>query len=180
MYHCIYVHLVCGHRLEFQASKYQASNARFGRCKFLNFLLKTLRKIFFLEFDGNFSLFLINQFIFTLFKFQIKWSSFESKLRHIEKELNQHHAVVGEIKSAVDQMVVQSEFQQKQPKRPLEEHHEQEREKEPKIREFKAVGDEPPRMHTKFNASICPILTQSVPKTDVQVIFTLMFKIKII
>ncbi|KAL0819795.1 hypothetical protein ABMA28_007833 [Loxostege sticticalis] len=100
----------------------------------------------------------------------IKWSSFESKLRHIEKELNQHHAVVGEIKSAVDQMVVQSEFQQKQPKRPLEEHHEQEREKEPKIREFKAVGDEPPRMHTKFNASICPILMQSVPKTDVQML----------
>lgn len=38
-----------------------------------------------------------------------KWSAVESKLRHIENELNKHHDVVGEIKSAVDQIVEKSQ-----------------------------------------------------------------------
>lgn len=96
----------------------------------------------------------------------MKWSSFESKLRHIENELNQHHAVVGEIKSAVDQIVVQSEYHP-----PQKRQKEETREREPKIREFKAVGDEPPRMNFKFNASSCPIKIQSTPRADVQVSF---------
>lgn len=93
-----------------------------------------------------------------------KWSSFESKLRHIENELNQHHAVVGEIKSAVDQIVVQSQ----------EYHPPQERPKVtrkiPNVRDFNIVGDEPPRMHPKLNLSSCPILTHDVPKTDIQML----------
>lgn len=41
-----------------------------------------------------------------------------------------------------------------------------------KIREFKVVGDEPPRMHIKFNESTCPIQKYDVPKTDIQVSLT--------
>ncbi|CAH2045689.1 unnamed protein product, partial [Iphiclides podalirius] len=92
-----------------------------------------------------------------------KWTSFESKLRHLEKELDQHHAVVGEIKTAVDQIVEQSHeihVQQKRPKMPK---------KENKIREFKVVGDEPPRMHIKLNSSSCPI-NQFTSKTDIQML----------
>nr|XP_026489734.1 alpha-mannosidase 2 [Vanessa tameamea] len=92
-----------------------------------------------------------------------KWSSFESKLRNIENELNQHHAVVGEIKSAMDQIVEQSqEFHPPQIRpKPAP--------KQIKIREFKVVGDEPPRMHRKINMSYCPIF-QTSSKTDVQML----------
>ncbi|CAK1583462.1 unnamed protein product [Parnassius mnemosyne] len=92
-----------------------------------------------------------------------KWTSFESKLRHLEKELDQHHAVVGEIKSAVDQIVEQSQEIHVPPKRlkiPR---------KEAKIREFRVVGDEPPRMHIKFNHTSCPI-NQITSKTDIQML----------
>lgn len=94
---------------------------------------------------------------------QTKWSSFESKLRHIENELNQHHAVVGEIKSAMDQIVEQSQEYHPPQKRPREEYT------QPRIKEVKAVGDEPPKMRIPFNQSTCPIQKQSVPKTDIQV-----------
>lgn len=42
--------------------------------------------------------------------------------------------------------------------------------KQSKIREFKVVGDEPPRMHikTKVNMSYCP-MNQQTSKTDIQV-----------
>jgi hypothetical protein len=71
--------------------------------------------------------------------------------------------VVGEIKSAVNQIVEQSEYYppQKRPKF---------NQQETKIREFKAVGDEPPKMLSKFNESMCPLQMQNAPKTDVQVI----------
>ncbi|CAH0728275.1 unnamed protein product, partial [Brenthis ino] len=92
-----------------------------------------------------------------------KWSSFESKLRNIENELNQHHAVVGEIKSAMNQIVEQSEEYHPPQKRPKSTF------KDPKIREFKVVGDEPPRMHKKINMSYCPIWQKS-SKTDVQML----------
>ncbi|CAG9789046.1 unnamed protein product [Diatraea saccharalis] len=103
----------------------------------------------------------------------IKWSNFESKLRHIEEELNQHHAVVDEIKSAVDQMMVQPEYHppQVRPKKAhlkIESHDS--KHWEPKIREFKAVGDEPPRMRVKFNTSTCPLHLQNTPKTDIQML----------
>ncbi|KAG6458879.1 hypothetical protein O3G_MSEX011102 [Manduca sexta] len=93
-----------------------------------------------------------------------KWSSFESKLRHIENELNQHHAVVGEIKSAMNQIVEQSQDYHPPQKRPKE------YPKETKLREFKAVGDEPPRMHIKLNTSTCPVQKHVAPKTDVQML----------
>lgn len=96
--------------------------------------------------------------------FQNKWVSFESKLRHIENELNQHNMVVGEIKSAVNQIVEKKIDYQPPQNRPKD------LQKETKLREFKVVGDEPPRMHIKFNESSCPIQKQVVPKTDVQVI----------
>ncbi|XP_045502615.1 alpha-mannosidase 2 [Colias croceus] len=93
-----------------------------------------------------------------------KWSSFESKLRHIENELNEHHAVVGEIKTAMDQIVDRSAENppMKKPKT---------QKKLAKIREFKVVGDEPPRMHlkNKVDMSYCPIYQQS-SKTDVQML----------
>ncbi|XP_047033618.1 alpha-mannosidase 2 isoform X2 [Helicoverpa zea] len=95
-----------------------------------------------------------------------KWSSFESKLRHIENELNQHHVVVGEIKSAVDQMVEQSQEYHPPQKRPKEIVY-----REPqKAKEVKAVGDEPPKMRVPFNESSCPIQKLSVPKTDIQML----------
>ncbi|PZC73618.1 hypothetical protein B5X24_HaOG209035 [Helicoverpa armigera] len=95
-----------------------------------------------------------------------KWSSFESKLRHIENELNQHHVVVGEIKSAVDQMVEQSQEYHPPQKRPKEIVY-----REPqKVKEVKAVGDEPPKMRVPFNESSCPIQKSSVPKTDIQML----------
>lgn len=93
-----------------------------------------------------------------------KWSAFESKLRHIENELDQHHAVVGEIKSAMSQIIEQSNEYHPPQKRPRQ------MEKNKKIREFKVVGDEPPRMHIKLNESTCPIQKYSVPKTDVQML----------
>lgn len=69
--------------------------------------------------------------------------------------------------------MVQSEYHPPQ-KRVKEERWEKEpqvKAREPKIREFKVVGDEPPRMHFKFNASHCPIQLQRTPKADVQVSF---------
>lgn len=69
--------------------------------------------------------------------------------------------MVGEIKSAVDEMVEQSQEFHPPQKRP--------KDLEPKLREFKVVGDEPPRMKVKFNETACPIQKTSVPKTDVQV-----------
>ncbi|XP_073950611.1 alpha-mannosidase 2 [Choristoneura fumiferana] len=96
-----------------------------------------------------------------------KWSAFETKLRHIEDELNQHHAVVGEIKSAMDQIEEQSfrhPFQPKLRKKDVG------RSKEAKTREYKVVGDEPPQMRPKFDTSVCPIQMQNTPKTDVQML----------
>ncbi|XP_045453020.1 alpha-mannosidase 2 [Melitaea cinxia] len=91
-----------------------------------------------------------------------KWSSFESKLRNIENELNQHHAVVGEIKNAMNQIVEKS-HEYHPPKKRLPVH------KETKIREFKVVGDEPPRMQRKINMSYCPV-PQTSAKADVQML----------
>lgn len=71
--------------------------------------------------------------------------------------------MVGEIKSAVDQIVEKSQEYYPPQKRPKEVH------KEPKVKEFKAVGDEPPKMRIPFNASSCPIQKQAIPKTDIQV-----------
>ncbi|XP_032521675.1 alpha-mannosidase 2 isoform X2 [Danaus plexippus] len=79
----------------------------------------------------------------------------------IEKELDQHHAVVGEIKNAMDQIVEQSQEFYPPQKRPKER-------KESKIREFKVVGDEPPRMHKKINMS-CPAI-QTSAKSDIQML----------
>ncbi|CAH0594124.1 unnamed protein product [Chrysodeixis includens] len=93
-----------------------------------------------------------------------KWSSFESKLRHIENELNQHHAVVGEIKSAMDQIVEQSQEYHPPQKRPKEDYV------QPRVKEVKVVGDEPPKMRIPFNQSTCPIQKQAVPKTDIQML----------
>lgn len=113
-------------------------------CKNLNFL-----NIYFIDtinYEGSFQC------------FQSKWSSFDSKLRHIETELSQHHAIVGEIKSVVDQIVEQSQ-----------DTHQRvgyQRERDPK-----AVGDEPPRMSfVKWNDSSCAMQKKTVPKTDIQVI----------
>ncbi|XP_075983087.1 alpha-mannosidase 2 [Anticarsia gemmatalis] len=96
-----------------------------------------------------------------------KWSAFETKLRHIENELNKHHDVVGEIKSAVDQIVEKSQEYyppQKRPKVVKEVYN------EVKQREFKPVADEPPKMRVPFNVSTCPIQKQTVPKTDIQML----------
>ncbi|XP_013170889.1 PREDICTED: alpha-mannosidase 2 [Papilio xuthus] len=92
-----------------------------------------------------------------------KWTSFESKLLHLEKELNEHHAVVGEIKTAVEQIVEKSHEVYVQPKRLRTP------KRENKIREFKVVGDEPPKMRIKLNASTCPI-NQATSKTDIQML----------
>ncbi|CAK1552286.1 unnamed protein product [Leptosia nina] len=93
-----------------------------------------------------------------------KWSSFESKLRHIENELSEHHAVVGEIKTAMDQIVDQSSDNHYVKKPRI-------MKKQSKLREFKVVGDEPPRMpfKTKMNMSYCPI-NQQTSKTDIQML----------
>lgn len=48
-----------------------------------------------------------------------------------------------------------------------------------KIREFKVVGDEPPRMFKKMNMSYCPIWHKS-SKTDVQVIIIIITIIKLV
>lgn len=68
-----------------------------------------------------------------------------------------------EIISAVDEMAEEKAQDyhppQKRPKGHVKE----------KTREFKVVGDEPPRMQLKLNESTCPIEMKSVPKTDVQV-----------
>ncbi|KAJ0173745.1 hypothetical protein K1T71_010894 [Dendrolimus kikuchii] len=93
-----------------------------------------------------------------------KWSSFESKLRHIENELNQHHAVVGEIKSAVDQIVEQSQEYHPPQKRPKD------IPRVPKVREYNIVGDEPPRMHPRLNVTTCPIQQHVTLKSDVQML----------
>ncbi|CAH2250872.1 alpha-mannosidase 2 [Pararge aegeria] len=90
-----------------------------------------------------------------------KWSSFESKLRNIENGLNLHHSVVEEIKKSMDQIVEQSQEVHPPLRRPKPVFKE-------KPREFKVVGDEPPRMHKKINMSYCPILKTS--KTDVQML----------
>ncbi|XP_072930034.1 alpha-mannosidase 2 [Epargyreus clarus] len=92
-----------------------------------------------------------------------KWSSFESKLRHIENELNQHHVMVGEIKDTMDQIAEQSQEYHPPQKRPKKLF------KEGKQKDYKVVGDEPPRMHIKFNMSTCPI-QQTKSKTDVQML----------
>ncbi|VVC94817.1 unnamed protein product [Leptidea sinapis] len=105
-----------------------------------------------------------------------KWSSLESKLRHIENELNEHHAVVGEIKTAMDQIEQSAEIHSvKKPTNSL---------KQQKAKEFKVVGDEPPKMIFKVqqnneppkmifkvqqNMSECPIY-QTSSKTDVQML----------
>ncbi|XP_047525382.1 alpha-mannosidase 2 [Pieris napi] len=93
-----------------------------------------------------------------------KWSSFESKLRHIEKELNEHHAVVGEIKTAMDQIVDQTNEVNPMKKPKIAK-------KQSKIRDFKVVGDEPPRMKikNKVNMSYCP-MNQQTSKTDIQML----------
>ncbi|KAL4705749.1 hypothetical protein ACJJTC_018348 [Scirpophaga incertulas] len=93
----------------------------------------------------------------------IKWSHFESKLRRIEEELNQHHEVVGEIKSAVNQIIDNHEYHPPQ-------HRPRSKQNEVKSREFKVVGDEPPRMHIKLNTSTCPVQMQVAPKTDIQML----------
>lgn len=81
--------------------------------------------------------------------------------------MNQHHAVVGEIKSAMDQIEEQS--LDRYPPRPKLKKKDAGRSKEAKTREYKVVGDEPPQMRPKFDASVCPIQMQNTPKTDVQV-----------
>ncbi|CAH1637634.1 unnamed protein product [Spodoptera littoralis] len=96
-----------------------------------------------------------------------KWSSFENKLRHIENELYQHHAVVGEIKSAVDQIVESQEYHPPQ-KRPKEVVIKEPPREMKKIKEYKAVGDEPPKMRIPFNISACPATKRSSAKVDIQ------------
>lgn len=79
--------------------------------------------------------------------------------------MNQHHAVVGEIKNAMNKIVEQShEYHPPQKRLPVH--------KETKIREFKVVGDEPPRMQRKVNMSYCPV-PQTSAKADVQVTYIL-------
>lgn len=73
--------------------------------------------------------------------------------------------MVGEIKSAVDQIVEQSQEYHPPQKRPKDVVHNE----PPKVKEFKAVGDEPPKIRVPFNESTCPIQKQSIPKTDIQV-----------
>lgn len=86
----------------------------------------------------------------------------ESKLRIIENGLNAHHSVVEEIKKTMDQIAEKSQEVQaplkKLNRKPVIKN---------KPREFKVVGDEPPRMHKKINMSYCPTLQTS--KADVQV-----------
>ncbi|KAM3962504.1 alpha-mannosidase 2 [Aphomia sociella] len=94
-----------------------------------------------------------------------KWSTLESKLRHLENELSQHNAVVGEIKMVVNQIAEQSEEYHPPQKRPKEE-----KKLSSKFREFKDVGANPVRSHRMFNESSCPIQKQTVPKTDVQML----------
>ncbi|XP_050551636.1 alpha-mannosidase 2 isoform X1 [Spodoptera frugiperda] len=101
--------------------------------------------------------------------FQTKWSSFENKLRHIENELYQHHAVVGEIKSAVDQIVESQEYHPPQ-KRPKEVVIKEPPREAKEVKEYKAVGDEPPKMRIPFNISACPATKRSSAKVDIQML----------
>ncbi|KAF9823886.1 hypothetical protein SFRURICE_013423 [Spodoptera frugiperda] len=98
-----------------------------------------------------------------------KWSSFENKLRHIENELYQHHAVVGEIKSAVDQIVESQEYHPPQ-KRPKEVVIKEPPREVKEVKEYKAVGDEPPKMRIPFNISACPATKRSSAKVDIQML----------
>lgn len=109
-----------------------------------------------------------------------KWTMFESKLRHIEDELNQHHAVVGEIKSAIDQIgehpelghhVAPQENVLQVPKHSRNELQVPKHSgKDGREKEFKAVVAEPPKLRPKLNESACPIQMHVTPKTDVQML----------
>ncbi|XP_013192183.2 alpha-mannosidase 2 [Amyelois transitella] len=100
-----------------------------------------------------------------------KWSSLESKLRHLEHELSQHNAVVEEIKQSVDQIVDQSPQELQVPhNKPLEPVNKVAKEDKSNIREFKLVGEEPPQMRFTIDESSCAMRKHSIPKTDVQML----------
>ncbi|XP_026315015.1 alpha-mannosidase 2 [Hyposmocoma kahamanoa] len=118
-----------------------------------------------------------------------KWSSVESKLQHIEKELNQHNVVVGEIKSAFDQVVDRSHFQAPPPPRPQTERKKDYVKSEPKdydkhfndvnydedkkysYKDIKVVGEEPPkRITVKFDQMTCPVKKDGPLQTEVQML----------
>lgn len=73
--------------------------------------------------------------------------------------------MVGEIKTVVDQIVDKSQEYRPPQKRPKTVNKDSE-----KYREYKVVGDTPPKMpDVKLNMSYCPMQMDVAPKTDIQV-----------
>lgn len=104
--------------------------------------------------------------------------------------MNQHNAVVGEIKSAFDQVVDRSHFQAPPPPRPQTERKKEYVKSEPKdydkhfndvnydedkkyvYKDIKVVGEEPPkRITVKFDQMTCPVKKDGPLQTEVQVYF---------
>lgn len=110
--------------------------------------------------------------------------------------MNQHNAVVGEIKSAFDQVVDRSHFQAPPPLRPQGErkkdymkpdtidydrhfndvnYEDEKKYGQYKDKEIKVVGEEPPkRITVKFDQMSCPIKKDGAVRTEVQVCFFLL------
>lgn len=95
-----------------------------------------------------------------------KWSLFDSKLRHIETELNQHHAIVGEIKSAVNKFVENYESN----KMPQKQSKENVKIKPKSVENVENNEIDIDFLKVKWDESSCPIEKDSVPETDIQML----------
>ncbi|XP_077300371.1 alpha-mannosidase 2 [Arctopsyche grandis] len=87
-----------------------------------------------------------------------KWLHFEDKLKHLESEVSEYHAVVGELKSAVQELLPKKEGHPNSPFKPSK--HQSRKSQEPK--ETNNVVD--------FSEVKCSLQMDSIPNSHIQML----------